>query len=155
MEEQELKFKKFLSANKLKYTQERKTIFHEIMSTQDHFDAEELLKRLKNKNKTVSRATIYRTLDLLAKLGIIKKVCYGDNASRYWNDIYKNRPGFLVCISCGKIQEFQIPGMEEAIQKVCEESGFQAHNHCMQITGFCQECQKKEEVIMLNEFSVS
>lgn len=143
MEHSELKFKHYLNSQKLKYTPERQKIFHEIFNASGHFDADELYFRLQSQNRRVSRATVYRTLDLLVRLGLVRKVCLGDRSSIYENIINWQRHGHLVCLSCGRIQEFVIPELNEALEKVCEEKHFTAQNRCLQISGYCENCQDK------------
>lgn len=148
MEEAEVHFKDYLSTQKLKYTPERRKIFHEIFNSTDHFDAEELFIRLQTQNKSVSRATVYRTLDLLVKLGLVRKVCLGDKSSLYESIVNWKRHGHLVCLSCGKIQEFTIPRIDQAFEKVCREFNFLAQNRCVQISGYCERC-KSESIVKI------
>lgn len=141
MDEYEVRFKEYLAQHNLKYTPERRRIFHEIFSARDHFDADELFMRLRAHNRRVSRATVYRTLDLLVKLGLVRKVCLGDRSSLYENVFHWKRHGHFVCVACGKVQEFQLSGIDERLEAICQEHNFRAKNRCIQISGFCSECQ--------------
>ena len=95
MKQAELAFKSFLSARRLKYTPERRKILEEIFAARDLFDAEQLLRRLKRHNKRVSRATVYRTLELLARLGLVKRVCFSERTSFYENMTNGPHNGFF------------------------------------------------------------
>ena len=66
-------FIQYLRENNLKVTQERLALLDEIFSTGEHLDADELLARMKVKQRKVSRATVYRTLDLLVQCGLVRK----------------------------------------------------------------------------------
>ena len=71
MEKRELGiFRKYLERRGLKLTAERQALFDEIFSRHEHLEADELLVRLRSKHKKISRATIYRTLELLVESGM-------------------------------------------------------------------------------------
>ena len=66
-------FIQYLRENNLKVTQERLALLDEIFATDEHLDADDLLARMKSKQRKVSRATVYRTLDLLVQCGLVRK----------------------------------------------------------------------------------
>ena len=71
-------FRKYLERRGLKLTSERQALFDELFARHEHFEADELLVRLRTKHKKISRATIYRTLDLLVDSGIVGRVRIGE-----------------------------------------------------------------------------
>ena len=73
LKEQELRFRELLEKRNLKYTHERKTIFDEIAHLKEHFDADSLHSRFKEKGSRISRDTVYRTLPLLLESRVIQK----------------------------------------------------------------------------------
>ncbi|MFQ5707285.1 MAG: Fur family transcriptional regulator [bacterium] len=141
MEHVEQQFKEYLAANKLKYTPERRKIFNEVFSSRDRFDADELFVRLRSHSKRVSRATVYRTLDLLIKLGLVRRVCLGDRSALFENVFSWKQHGNLICKACGKIQEFKIKEIEERLEAVCKQNAFEAQSSCIQIFGYCSQCK--------------
>jgi Fur family ferric uptake transcriptional regulator len=143
MQEAETKFRRFLAEQKLRYTAERRQIFHEIIRAREHFDADTLLLRLKSKNLPVSRATVYRTLDLLVKLGLLRRTCVGDRSAVYESVVGWARHGHLVCQNCGRVDEFRVPEIDEALDRVCEEAGFDLRNRCLQLFGYCADCRDR------------
>ncbi|MGH9364119.1 MAG: Fur family transcriptional regulator, partial [Thermoanaerobaculia bacterium] len=64
-------FRKYLERRALKLTAERRALFDEVFARHEHLEADELLVRLRARHKKISRATIYRTLELLADSGIV------------------------------------------------------------------------------------
>lgn len=144
MKQAELAFKSFLSARKLKYTPERRKILEEIFAAGDLFDAEQLLLRLKKHNKRVSRATVYRTLELLARLGLVNRVCFSERTSFYENTTNGQHNGRLFCQSCGKIEQFSTEGIDELIETACRENDFIAQNRCIRIAGYCRDCNDRQ-----------
>jgi Fur family ferric uptake transcriptional regulator len=144
MEKPEQQFRKYLASQKLKYTPERRKIFGEILSAKNHFDADELFVRVNDNNtKRVSRATVYRTLDLLVKLGIIRKICLGDTSSLYENIVDVKKHGHLVCLSCRKIIKFELGKIESILGEACNDNQFSPQNRCIQVSGYCEDCLEK------------
>src|SRR5258708_8359669 len=82
LEERRL-FGEFLKRKGLKTTRERHALFDEIFSTHRHFDAEDLVIRMREQGTKISRATIYRTLELLYECGLVGRVPLNKENSRY------------------------------------------------------------------------
>ena len=76
-------FKDFLSENQLKLTPERRAVLEAVFATHRHFDAEELVQILRQMGKRISRATVYRTLDLLVRGGLVHAMELGDSRKVY------------------------------------------------------------------------
>ena len=71
-------FRKYLERRGLKLTAERHALFDQIFSRHEHLEADELLVRLRARHKKISRATIYRTLDLMVDAGIVGRLRMGE-----------------------------------------------------------------------------
>jgi Fur family ferric uptake transcriptional regulator len=136
------KFEYYLRKKNLKLTQERRDILDEMSGSDRHFGPEELLLQLRDKGKRVSRATIYRTLDLLVNSGVVKRVCLGPQQF-YYESIAKKeqRHSHLVCLKCGKIVEFSDEVAEGRITQICRENEFKMTSRCFQIFGLCSDCR--------------
>ena len=134
------------SPKRWRLTAERRSILREIHTIPSHFTAKELLSRMKKKRKEVSRATIYRTLELFQQEGLIEKVELGGLNSRY--ECISNRPhhDHLICIGCGKIIEFQSPELEENQTRVCQLNRFHSISHTLQLLGYCKSCRQKLKI---------
>jgi len=117
----------------------------EIQGTHYHFDADELLLRLKDKQIKTSRATIYRTLELLVRSGMVRRVHLGEEHYHYeWvgQDAHHDH---LVCTTCGSVIEFHDEELEARQRKICADNSFRPTYHNLQILGVCGRCQKKGE----------
>ncbi len=144
METAELKFIEFLRRTRQKITGARRQVLEEVFRHHDHFDAEELYQRLKERHAGVSRATVYRTLILLDQSGLVRKMEIGENRSLYEHILGHPHHDHLICLSCGRLQEFSHPLIEEMQSQVCSQHSFGMLSHALQIYGFCRECQAKE-----------
>jgi len=141
METPELQFIEYLRRTGQKVTGARRQVLEEVFRHHDHFDAEELYQRLKERRAAVSRATVYRTLILLDQCGLVRKIEIGDNRSRYEHILGHPHHDHLICLSCGRLEEFSHPLIEEMQSQVCQQHSFQMLSHALQIYGFCRECQ--------------
>jgi Fur family ferric uptake transcriptional regulator len=136
-----IKFSQYLRTKGLSLTQERETILNEVFSLEGHFEAEELLFSLRKKKKRVSRATVYRTLDLLVDAGLVGKADMGEKHSHYEHIFGHLHHDHLVCIRCGKVIEFSDKRIERSMKKLCEKGGFEHISHCFQVFGYCKNCR--------------
>jgi len=134
-------FAKYLSSKNLKLTKERKAVLQEIFLHPGHLEAEELWHNLRKKKKRASRATIYRTLDLLVESEIVRKVDLGHGHSHYELVLDHPHHEHMICLSCGKVIEFSDRTMERTLNKLCEKRGFEHTSHRFQIFGYCKDCR--------------
>ena len=136
-------FRKYLERRGLKLTSERQALFDELFARHEHFEADELLVRLRTKHKKISRATIYRTLDLLVDSGIVGRVRIGESGYRYERLRAGEHHDHLICNECGRVIEFFEPAIESLQDEVCEKYGFLALSHSHQLRGICRQCRPR------------
>ena len=129
----------------MKCTPARLSIFKEVYSSSEHFDADEIYFRLHSDKKRVSRATVYRTLDLLVENGFVSKVNVGRSQVHFENTLAQKNHEHLVCTQCGKIIEFNNKLLEEEQNRICKEYGFLPTKHNLIVFGLCDECQRRSD----------
>ncbi|NPA58042.1 MAG: transcriptional repressor [Aquificae bacterium] len=134
-------FRETIKSAGLKYTPQREKIFKVILSTRGHFEIEELVHKIRSKNINVSRATVYRTLEILKNLGYVNEVIKFKNKTIY-EVALKDHHDHLICRKCKKIIEFHSDEIEKLQSKICEEYGFKPDFHRLEIFGLCKDCQK-------------
>lgn len=137
-------FAEYLTSKDLKLTKERKAVLQEIFLHPGHLEAEELAHNLRRK-KSASRATIYRTLDLLVESGIVRRVDLGHGHSHYELELDHPHHEHMICLECGKVLEFSDKTIEEDLNRLCKRSGFKPRSHRFQIFGHCRACSKAGE----------
>jgi len=146
MEEVNRIFKDFLKNQGLKFTPERKAILEEVFATHSHFDAEKLYEKLRRKKKKISRASVYRTLPLLVKAGLIMRTDSISDVGVFEHTYGHEHHDHMLCINCGKIIEFHDAGLEKLKKQICEKYKFKAVYHYLSFKGYCEECLKKAGV---------
>ena len=139
------RFTSYLKSNRLKMTRERRLILREIFDHKQHFEAEDLLMRFRARGEKVSRATIYRTFDLLLRAGLIKKSDFGQNHFHYERRYGHRHHDHMICERCGKVIEFYDEELERHKRRICEDHSFAMSRHSLQIFGTCKACQEESD----------
>ncbi len=140
------RFQQFLGGQGLKLTNERKALVREIFGIHYHFEADELLFKMKEKHVKISRATIYRTLELLVKSGMVRRVHLGEDHYHYEHVTGNSHHDHLICTTCGSVIEFHDPVLEARQREICEKKKFLPTFHNLQILGICDACRRKGEL---------
>ena len=139
-------FTAYLRSEGLKITSERTAILEAAFSIPGHFAADDLLLRLRLSGSNISKATIYRTLALLVKSGILREVIFGEKHIHYEPAFGKDHHDHLICISCGEIIEFTESTIEHLQEKICTQHGFLPYRHKFEVTGLCKTCQQRHSL---------
>ncbi len=138
-------FKKLLKQNNLKYTTQRELILKIIYDNSGHFTPEDIYNLIKKNYPDIKLgiATIYRTLTLLEDANIVSSISFGAQGKKYEFGL-KEHHDHLVCIECGKIEEFFDDTIEKQQEAIAEKFNFKMTNHVLKIIGICKDCQKKK-----------
>ena len=134
-------YKTMLSNEGLKFTPQRLEILEEIVLGEGHRECEEIYLSMKTKGKSVSRATVYRTIDLLVKNNLVRKLELGDGRARYESKLNSSHHDHLICIDCGDIVEFVDDEIENKQEEIALNNGFVLKKHIHQLFGLCKKCQ--------------
>ena len=126
--------KKVLIREGLRYTQQRQIIWDEIRNSSKHRDAEEIYLIIKKKNKSrVSRATVYRTIDVLVKNNLVRKMELGDGRALYEHKFEEEHHDHMICVETGKITEFYNEKLEDLQEKIVKDQGYELVRHVHQL----------------------
>jgi Fur family ferric uptake transcriptional regulator len=145
LEKEISRFQGFLQTQGLKLTSERSALVREIFASHYHFEADELLFKMKEKSVKISRATIYRTLELLVKSGMVRRVQLGEDHYHYEHVTANSHHDHLICTTCGGVIEFHDPALEARQLEICLRKKFTPTFHNLQILGVCDHCKRKGE----------
>lgn len=133
-------FHEHLAGDGLKFTDERRAIATALFESDAHLEAEELLARLRSAGSRVSRATVYRTLDLLVGAGLARKVRLGTDHNFFEHILGRRQHEHMVCIGCGQVIEWFDPQLARLVERNTHEQGFVATRYTVQVFGRCAEC---------------
>jgi Fur family ferric uptake transcriptional regulator len=134
-------FREYIRRRGLRQTQEREKILEEITRSHDHFDVDELHRRLWEKDRKISKASIYRTLPLLLDCGLIREVEFSEGHWHYEHIYGHPHHCHLRCLSCGSVIEFEEPLLDQVQQNLAVAYGFIIKDHTLTVQGYCPQCQ--------------
>ena len=118
-----------LKSEGMRYTAQRQAVWDDIRDQKhtEHRAAEEIYNHIRSKGIKVSRATVYRTIDVLVKNRLIRKMDLGDGRSLFepsTNDIYDDRNDHMICSESGKIIEFYDQELDFLQEKIAQKHGY-------------------------------
>lgn len=142
------RFKTLLKENGLKVTSQRIAILEALESRPDHhLTAEEIYECVRVDNPEIGLATVYRTIQLLAELGLIDKLNLGDGFIRYEIGDGGQNAGHhhhhLICLKCNEVLTFEGDFMEDLEERIQSAMEFQVVDHEVKLYGYCKDCRKQ------------
>ena len=141
---EELKLK--LKDKGFKLTHQRRNIVEVLLSANGkHMSSEEIYDIVKKECPEIGLATVYRTLQVLDKLGYTNKLNLDDGCVRYELSLDKNGHNHhhLVCKKCAKIIEVEEDLLDQLEEVIKEKYGFDVENHDVKFNGYCSNCSKE------------
>jgi Fe2+ or Zn2+ uptake regulation protein len=129
-------------AARLVVTPQRLTVFRHLTAGHGHPSAEELYATVRRELPTLSLATVYKTLDALARIGVVRRVARVGARSRW--DAGLESHHHLVCIECGGVSDVldaQLDAVKRRAAAVAGRRGFEASGHVVDIFGRCAACR--------------
>ncbi len=127
------KFKNNLQQENLKCTPQRLAILEQMMNLDDHLEVDEILVILKDNGVEVSRATLYRTIEILVKYHFIRKLDIGDGRIRYEKKIGTSHHDHMICVDTGDIIEFCNDEIERIQNTIADQHGYEIIRHVHQL----------------------
>ena len=127
------KFKNNLQQENLKCTPQRLAILEHMINLDDHLEVDEILVILKDNGVEVSRATLYRTIEILVKYHFIRKLDIGDGKIRYEKKIGTHHHDHMICVDTGDIIEFCNDEIEKIQNTIADQHGYEIIRHVHQL----------------------
>ncbi len=123
-------------------TPQRLAIYRSLLEAKDHPSPETLFERVRPSMPTLSLATIYKTLDTLAAMGLVSELPATGDAKRYDGNMEPHH--HLVCTRCNKVADYRDPRLDR-IAPPKNLRGFRAQQVNVHIHGLCAECARAEK----------
>jgi Fur family transcriptional regulator, ferric uptake regulator len=140
-------FEAFLRTRGLKLTTQRRRIFERVFSTHEHFSAEQLCVWLDaEQGARASRATVYRTLGLLLEGKFLSALDAGRGELVYEHVLGHLHHDHMLCLDCGRIEEFHDDRIEELQLAACRKKGFELVTHDLRLRGYCRACARRRSL---------
>ena len=135
-------FETYLERKGLKYTRERKRIFAKVKHFSGHFDAEGLYETLKKDSQNIARGTVFRTIPLLLESGVIQTSVGKGKGEFFERANSKSHHDHIICVSCGKVIEYQCEEIEKLQVDVCKKYNVELLFHDHKLFVRCEKCRK-------------
>jgi Fur family ferric uptake transcriptional regulator len=134
--------KRTLHAQGLKLTRSRMAVLEVLATTSEHLKVAEVHRRARQIDGRVGLASVYRTMDLLARLHLVKHV-HVEHRHRHYARIREDHGHHLVCSGCGLVVEFSDCRLEHLSRSLARRTKFRIEGHCMEFFGQCQDCSQR------------
>jgi len=124
-------------------TEPRRTLADLIEACEGHFTAENLIDESKRRHLGVGRATVFRSLDILAELGLVERLDLpsGGHAFVACEPAHHHH---VVCSRCGRATDVGDSGMAGVLEEVARKSGYRIEAHRLELFGVCAACRAVE-----------
>jgi Fe2+ or Zn2+ uptake regulation protein len=129
-----------LAEHGYRMTQPRRAILAAVLDRSRPFSAEGIVADVKQTDPDVGRATVYRTLEILASVDVLTRVLQAGGRPAY----IVGTPGHrhhLVCSDCGAVVAFTSCPVDDLVRDLTADTNFAIHGHLLEVFGVCPDCQ--------------
>lgn len=135
-------FNEYLMQHKLRRTPERFAILEKVFDMSSHFSIDTLHQQLDEKGYHVSRATVYNTIELLIKAGLVRRHTFESQSPQYEKIVGFTKHYHLVCSHCGKVKEIKDSEID-LLLNTRRFGKFQPKYIDLNVYGLCAACVRK------------
>jgi len=137
-------FKTRIYKEGLKATKQREEVLNTLLNSSGHQSLSQIYAQVAKANPKIGYTTVYRTLKLLARLGLATQRKFADGETRYEPAAEGRHHDHLICLDCGKIMEFEDPTLEALQKRIAQRHRFKISHHRMELYGRCNRCDQKK-----------
>ncbi len=135
---------KELKEHGVRMTAQRRLLVRIIQDSPRHLDAAELLRIAKHEDSGIDRATVYRTIALLKKCGLIDELdlMHLEGEKHYYEAKTNRDHCHIACFQCGAIMEYASRSFQRLKEEIAQQSGFRIGAVRLEVGGICGACQR-------------
>lgn len=135
-------FRRYLREQGLPVTQQREAVAEVVLGTGGHLSVEDIEVALKQHGERIGKATIYRTMEILVRSGLVTEHDFGEGFKRY-EHLFGQRAAHahLVCTNCSTVREIQSPELLRLQEEAARGYDFAPSRYRMEIYGLCADCR--------------
>ncbi len=134
-------FASYIQRHNLRKTDERFAILEKAKTLETHFDADTLHQAMESNGYHVSRSTVYNTLELLCKCGILRVLTFDPHQARY--ELANHNHLHLVCTDCGSVKDVEDNSLSDNIS-ASKFPSFSSNSYSLTVYGLCSRCLRKK-----------
>ncbi len=124
----------------LPLTVQRRDILKAVLERDDHPSADQIYETVREHIPGLSRTTVYRVLDMLVELDVIRRLQHAGSGARFDGKIQRHH--HLVCRKCGCIIDIETSSLDGLRVPAGERQGFEIEDYSVHFVGLCQECRR-------------
>ena len=138
-----------VAAQGIRLTAQRRALIETIQGAVSHLDAASLLNQARKRDPKIDRATVYRTIEMLKRLGLIDELDLMHlNGEKHYYEVKTRKDHLhLACFGCGKIEEFASPTFERLKREIAAENDFEIQVMRLEVGGLCRRCTAKQKIL--------
>ena len=138
----------------VRVTRQRAAIYAALAETTSHPTADDLYRQVKRQQPMMSRNTIYYTLGVLRKAGLVQEVNVGHQVARFDGNVTMHH--HLICLGCGQIMDLTDERLNRLDISDRPERGFHVLGHRVEFHGYCSRCyQARHDASRVNDKGVN
>jgi Fur family ferric uptake transcriptional regulator len=122
----------------------RRTVVEEILRRRTPFTSAELWEAVQDSAPGVGRATVFRTLDLMGRLGVVQRIHRDaeDGRCHAYLACDDSHHHHLICNVCGRVTDFEEEHeLDELVREIEQRTAFRVEGHRLELVGVCPQCQ--------------
>jgi Fur family transcriptional regulator, ferric uptake regulator len=111
-----------------------------------HLSADEIMKMIKAAKIKISTATLYRTLNLLSSMGLLRELDFAEDHKHY--ELHRGKASYhhhIICVGCSKTVEVSDKNLVDLGEKLALDHNFELRDIQFKLFGLCKNCQNKED----------
>lgn len=132
-----------LRRHNYKLTPQRRAVINTIITSPDLLTPAQIYEKVSHEYPDIGLVTVYRTLELLSRLGLICELHSGTTCPTYTAGSPEHHH-HLICSGCGKVVDFTGHNLTPLEDRLSRESGFKIQDHVLEFIGMCSACQENE-----------
>lgn len=124
----------------LRWTPQRRLLFDVLADSDGHVTAAELIERCRRLDANTTPSTVYRTLDMLEELGLVRH-CHGADGREEFHVLPRTEHGHLFCSGCGRSWDIETDDAAAMVRQFEAEHGFAVDVSHLSVVGLCADCR--------------
>jgi Fur family peroxide stress response transcriptional regulator len=135
-------FERLCRSKGVALTVQRRVVFQAVLERDDHPTADQVLETVKDRVPGISRTTVYRVLDTLAEMGVIRRLHHAGVSARFDGKMHRHH--HLVCKICHKVIDLEDRKLDRVRVSHVSGEGFAIEDFSVHLIGTCPECRQVE-----------
>lgn len=128
-----------------KLTNARRTVIEILEASHGHITSADVLERVNAADPSIGRASVFRTLDLLTRLGIVRPTYIASSMTPNYVLLPDGHHHHIICTNCGKTIEFEDCGLDDMARQLEDRLNVKLTGHMLEFYGLCADCQENDE----------